>query len=199
MALTTANRVRQRLGIASDSGGINDTEITSLIAEMEAALKSWCDVLVFESSEANYDATHNGGYDTIALRANYADSVAVALIRDDGTEQVYPPSLYRLDKATATIIHARRNPFDFGTERTDGCFPRGYRNIRVTGTAGYTVLPDDLVFAATEMVKDALLSRLNNSTVGQTAQSGTTIQRRTFVEQIEERAWLLSKWKRVRV
>ena len=194
MALTTASRVRQRLGIVSDgSSGINDPEIDSLILEMTEALKGWCGVVNFE--DAAYDQTHDGGHRTIQLRANYADDVtAVTVIDASGSERPYPSTLWRLDKATATLIHTGTDPF-FGGE--PGCFPGGYRNVRVQGDAGYLTVPGDLSLAATELVKDALLDRLGTLRQGQFNQSGTTVQRRGWADLIAEHQWRLARWKRL--
>lgn len=195
MPLTTIGRVRQRLGIVSDgASGINDTEITSLIVEMESAIKGWCGVVRFE--DGAYDETHDGGYPIIPLRANYADEVTeVSVIAADGTETVYGPNAWRLDKATATLIHARGGSWVYG-DHSCGSFPEGYRNIRVQATAGYPVVPDDLTFAATEIVKDALLDRIQSARNGSTSQNGTTIQRRSWAELLSEHEWRLSRWRR---
>jgi hypothetical protein len=193
MALTTASRVRQRLGIVSDgANGINDPEIDSLILEMTEALRGWCGVARFE--DGAYDETHSGGHPFIMLRANYADDVtAVSIIDDNGDERPYPSSLYRLDKSSAMLIHARSSPF---YDSEPGCFPSGYRNIRVEGDAGYLVVPGDLQFVATEMVKDALLDRLGTLKNAQFNQSGTTVQRRGWADMIAEHEHRLSRWKR---
>lgn len=195
MALTTTARVRQRLGIVSDgASGINDPEIDDLIVEMTAALEGWCGVEQFES--AAYNFTHNGGSEIIPLRANFATSVtSVKVINDDGTEQEYGTGLWRLDTQTATLIHARGGNWWYG-DGTTGYFPSGYRNIRVTGTAGYTTVPDDLTYAATEIVKEALLDRLGTGRIANTNQSGTQAQRRSWAELIAEHEWKLSRWRR---
>lgn len=195
MALTTISRVRQRLGIVSDGGsGINDTEITSLILEMTAALKGWCGVEQFES--AAYDFTHSGGHHIIPLRANSATTVTeVSVFNGAGTETVYPANLYRLDSQTATLIHAKGGQVWYGSA-SHGYFPEGYRNIRVQCTAGYAVVPDDLSFAATELVKEALLDRLGTARVASTNQSGTQSQRRAWPDLIAEHEWRLSRWRR---
>jgi hypothetical protein len=193
MALTTASRVRQRLGIVSDGvNGINDPEIDSLIVEMTAALQGWCGVARFESGA--YDEIHDGGNQTISLKANYADAVAtVSTIDDGGTERPYPSSLWRLDKSSALLIHSRSSPF-YGSY--EGCFPSGIRNIRVQATAGYLAVPGDLQFVATELVKEALLDRLNTLRNAQFNQSGTTVQRRSWPELIAEHEWKISRWRR---
>ena len=193
MALTTAARVRQRLGIVSDGvNGINDPEIDDLIVEMTAALQGWCGVARFESG--SYDETHNGGDTIIRLRANYADAItAITTIDDQGSERAYPSTLYRLDKASALLIHARSSPF-YGAE--PGCFPSGIRNIRVQATAGYLAVPGDLEYVATELVKQSLLDRLNTPRNAQFNQSGTTVQRRSWADLIAEHQWQISRWKR---
>ena len=195
MALTTAARVRQRLGIVSDgASGINDPEIDDLIVEMTAALEGWCGVEQFES--AAYDHTHSGGHAIIPLRANYADAVtSVKIINDDGTEQDYAAGLWRLDKQTATLIHSRGGTWWQG-DGTSGYFPEGYRNIRVVGTAGFLTVPDDLTLAATELVKEALLDRISTLRIGNTNQSGTQSQRRAWADLIAEHEWKFARWRR---
>lgn len=194
MALTTAARVRQRLGLPTETGGADlyTSEIASLITEVELQAMRFCGLAQWES--AAYDENHNGtGDDALYLRVPYMDSVSSVTILSAGEPITVPATTYRLDSETACLILSTY----YSWTETYSCWPEGVRNIRVQGTGGLAAVPEDLTLAITAMVCAALQDRHTALSTTQFATDGVQRTMRTTAEIVEAYGQLLAPWKRV--
>jgi hypothetical protein len=195
MALTTAARVKQRLAIADDSAGVDITasEIDSLITEMESYTARFCGLAQWET--AAYDETHSGtGDDTLFLKVPYMTSVSsVTVLLGGGDSTTIGSDAYRLDTESATLILTGGWDGWYGTY---GCWPEGWRNIRVQGTGGLTSVPSDLTHALTEIVVTALLDRHTALSTASSAQDGVQRQIKSPADLVQSYAHLLAPYRR---
>ena len=195
MALTTAARVRQRLSIPDDSGGadVYSSEIDSLILEVTDLARLHCGLAQWES--AAYDENHSGtGADTLFLRVPFMTSVSSVTIYVGGESQTIESGAYRLDTDSACLILTGGWDGWYGTY---GCWPEGFRNIRVQGTGGLTSVPESLTLAITDIVCQALMDRHTSLSSAQFATDGVQRTMRTTQELVQAYDRLLAPWKRV--
>ena len=195
MALTPAARVLQRLSIPDDSGGadVYSSEIDSLILEVTDMARLHCGLAQWES--AAYDENHSGsGTETLFLKVPYMTSVSSVTILTGGTAQTVQANSYRLDTDSACLILTGGWDAWYGTY---GCWPEGFRNIRVQGTGGLASVPESLTLAITEIVCRALADRHTSLSTAQFATDGVQRAMRTTTELVQAYDHLLAPWKRV--
>ncbi len=196
MALTTAARVRQRLGVPDDSGGadVYSSEIDSLILEVTAYTQKFCGLAQWET--AAYDETHSGtGSRYLYLRVPYMTSVSSVTILTGSTEATtVSADSYRIDNGAACLILTGGFE-DWGG--TIGVWPDGVRNVRVQGTGGLESVPDDLTFAVTEIVCQSLQDRHTALSSAAFATDGVQRTMRTVAEVVQAHAHWLAPYARV--
>lgn len=142
MSLTSASNVKAWAGI---SGSSDDALLATLIAACDDAVKSLLLGRVLESAEY-VEKCDGHGRDWIIL--NQRPVTEIEQVKIDADRNFG-------DGITAEDTDDYEFDGDTGMlYRKAGCWPEGRRNIRVTYTAGYETLPDDVVHAANIIVAE---------------------------------------------
>lgn len=152
--LTSVADVKTYLGIQVVT---DDTLLAQLVTRASAAVEAWCGRSFASTS---YSESYNGrGGDVLPLR--HAPVTAVASVTIDGLVLSPSPAIgqrgWMLDGNVLRLVGA--------------CFTCGVQNVAVQYTAGYTVLPSDVVQATIDLValKFKQKSKVGNAseTIGQ--------------------------------
>lgn len=137
--LTTIARVRAVSGI----GTYTDDQITIAINSATDAIKHYCNRDLISTTYTNeyYDGN---GRDVLYLR-NYPITAIASLTVDD-----------------IAITSAEYLIEDQGLFRIGGWWSSGRRNIKITYTAGYTSIPDELATIASKVAGDILAQAVSD-------------------------------------
>ncbi len=173
-ALTTKEKVKARL--TNVSGVTHDDLIDDLIDGVTDFIETFCDRRFKRTTYTQelYDGRNDGGFSKSTIRLkNYPIVTLTALQYKTGTSSWN-------DFLTTEYVVDYNSGF---IEYVDGVFPNGYRNIRATYDAGYTIdfvtpanmtLPRDVINAATELVIRAFKRREHIGKTSQTSGGDTT-------------------------
>ena len=131
--LCTRDDLKTHLGVTGDG---YDDQLDLLIAAASEAVERWCGC-AFASAEAteHYDG---GGHDRLVLRRRPVTAVAglwddTARDFDDASEIAGDDYVLEMDAGIVRLLR--------------GSFGDGVRNVKITYTAGYGTIPDDLAQA----------------------------------------------------
>lgn len=156
----------------------NATLIDRLITEVDYAIGRACNRLdattgaqTFES--ASRDEKYDGcGEPILSLRNFPVSSItSVALVDTAGTNTTLASTDYTADLRTGRLQWNGTTAYWPGWTDYTGApaygyeppgWPRGFQNVRVQYTAGYSTVPKDLQSVATQMVVDMYLNRKTN-------------------------------------
>jgi len=131
-ALTDLATVKTDHGI---TGSDNDAQLTRIIAGVSKAMQNWMGRAIVDTSYTDEIHSGNGWQDTLALNHRPVTSTDSFVVKLDDVE--VSNTLYTKDDDAGLLY------------LISGQWTRGSRNYKVSYSAGYTSVPDDLVMAAT--------------------------------------------------
>ncbi len=153
MALTTTAAVKSYEGIG---GSGSDALIDTIVAAVDAAIKQFLGRQIESAAVTAEIHDGNGRDDFIVLTESPATAISSVAI--SGT--ALSVSDYELDGANGIVFY---RPGGAGYAP----WPAGRRNVSVTYTAGYSIVPADLALAATKQAAyEAKLSIVHGGRLG---------------------------------
>lgn len=192
MALVTAAEIKAFEGI---TGSSHDSLFSSLADRVTAYFGSWCN-RIFESAtytDAEYDGT---GLDTFIVKnppVTAVTSIKVATDRDFAAATALDSARYVFDDAGVISLVPTGSVTSIVLGGVPGVWPAGKRNIQITYTGGFTVIPDDLKEAAILMISAWMNRRRRAGILSTTIGSETvTFQQKDIPDEVRS---ILSRYK----
>jgi hypothetical protein len=132
--LTTLTRVKTDGKISDD----HDAQLSRLIQGISAAMQSWIGRTIVDTEYA--DEAHSGDGWTHELKLNHWPVTSTTTFAITDSDDAVSSSDYEVDNESGIVV------------LKSGAWTSGRRNLKVTYSAGYTAIPEDLAMAATRQV-----------------------------------------------
>jgi len=155
-ALCTYEDIQLHLELTSDQS--HDDTVNDLINQYTKRFCNWCGVSSFKS--ASYTEYYDGNGQSILFLKNVPIASIETLADDD--------SYVWGSDTTVGLTDIRIIQSGKGIYLIDDIFTPAIENVKVTYTAGYTTIPEDLKFAAIREVGRAFKHRKDWEVVSQT-------------------------------
>ena len=139
--LTSLARVKEDEGI---SDATYDGQLNRLIRGVSVAMQNWMKRQIVEETYTDEVHSGDGWTDTIILNNRPITSTIMMVVKLD--DSAISTSTYTDDDEAGIVYY---KPTSLGTSS----WASGTRNYKVTYSAGYTVVPEDLAMAATDQVR----------------------------------------------